>query len=95
MIGILIISHGKLGDSLIRCVNHVMGEKSEQLTYLSITVQDDPDVVVPKALDLVKQLDRGDGVLVLSDICGATRYPVAEKASCVLIQGQHNAIPGG
>ena len=51
MIGILIISHGNLGDSLIRCVNHVMGEKSEQLTYLSITVQDDPDVVVFKALD--------------------------------------------
>ncbi len=79
MIGILIISHGNLGDSLIQCVNHVMGQKSEQLTYLSITVQDDPDVVVPKALELVKQLDRGDGVLVLSDICGATPCNIASR----------------
>ena len=79
MIGILIISHGNLGDSLIHCVNHVMGQKSEQLTYLSITVQDDPDVVMPKALELVKQLDRGDGVLVLSDICGATPCNIATR----------------
>ena len=89
MIGILIISHGNLGDSLIHCVNHVMGQKSEQLTYLSITVQDDPDVVMPKALELVKQLDRGDGVLVLSDICGATpcniasRLVIPEKVECL------------
>lgn len=79
MVGILIISHGNLGDSLIHCVNHVMGQKSEQLTYLSITVQDDPDVVMPKALELVKQLDRGDGVLVLSDICGATPCNIASR----------------
>ena len=79
MIGILIISHGNLGDSLIHCVNHVMGQKSEQLTYLSITIQDDPDVVMPKALELVKQLDRGDGVLVLSDICGATPCNIASR----------------
>ncbi|SCX38519.1 PTS sugar transporter subunit IIA [Nitrosospira sp. Nsp1] len=79
MIGILIISHGNLGDSLIHCVDHVMGQKSERLTYLSITVRDDPDVVVPKALELVKQLDRGDGVLVLSDICGATPCNIASR----------------
>jgi mannose PTS system EIIA component len=79
MVGILIISHGNLGDSLIHCVDHVMGQQSEQLTYLSITVQDDPDVVVPKALELVKQLDLGDGVLVLSDICGATPCNIASR----------------
>ena len=39
MIGILIISHGNLGDSLIHCANHVMGDKSPHLTDLSITVQ--------------------------------------------------------
>ena len=28
MIGILIISHGDLGNSLIHCANHVMGKKT-------------------------------------------------------------------
>jgi PTS system mannose-specific IIA component len=89
MIGILIISHGNLGDSLIRCANHVMGRKSPYLKHLSITIHDDPDIVVPRALELVKELDQGNGVLVLSDICGATpcniasRLVIPEKVECL------------
>jgi mannose PTS system EIIA component len=79
MIGILIISHGNLGDSLIHCANHVMGTKSQHLMDLSISIQDDPDVVISKALELIRQLNCGDGVLVLSDICGATPCNVASR----------------
>jgi len=79
MIGILIISHGNLGDSLIHCANHVMGKKSQRLTHLSVTIQDDPDIVMSKALELVSQLDCGNGVLVLSDICGATPCNIASR----------------
>lgn len=79
MIGILIISHGNLGDSLIHCANHVMGTKSQYLMDLSISIQDDPDVVISKALELIRQLDCGNGVLVLSDICGATPCNIASR----------------
>ena len=79
MIGILIISHGDLGDSLIHCANHVMGKMPKYLMHLGVTVQDDPDVVIPKALELLRQLDRGDGVLILSDICGATPCNIASR----------------
>jgi len=79
MIGILIISHGNLGDSLIHCANHVMGEKPEHLTSLSITIQDDPDAAVRMAAGLVEQLDQGDGVLILCDICGATPCNIASR----------------
>ncbi|HET7062467.1 MAG TPA: PTS fructose transporter subunit IIA [Nitrosospira sp.] len=79
MIGILIISHGNLGDSLIRCANHVMPEKPERLASLSITVRDDPDVSVRDARVLIEQLDQGEGVLILCDICGATPCNVASR----------------
>ena len=79
MIGILIISHGDLGDSLIHCANHVMGEKPKYLMHLSVTIQDDPDVAISKALKLLKKIDRGDGVLILSDICGATPCNIANR----------------
>ena len=79
MIGILIISHGDLGNSLIHCANHVMGERPEHLMHLGVTIHDDPDVIIPKALELLKQLDRGDGVLILSDICGATPCNIANR----------------
>jgi len=79
MIGILIISHGDLGNSLIHCANHVMGKRPEHLMHLGVTIQDDPDDIVPKALELIKKLDCGDGVLILSDICGATPCNIANQ----------------
>ena len=79
MIGILIISHGDLGDSLIHCANHVMGKRPKYLMHLGVTVQDDPDVVTPQALELLRKLDRGEGVLILSDICGATPCNIASR----------------
>jgi PTS system ascorbate-specific IIA component len=79
MIGILIISHGDLGNSLIHCANHVMGKRPEHLIHLGVTTQDYPDVIIPKALELLKQLDCGDGVLILSDICGATPCNIANQ----------------
>lgn len=79
MIGILIISHGSLGESLIHCANHVLGKRSEFLASLSITIEDDPDIVLPEAQKLVKELDHGEGVLVLSDMCGATPCNIASR----------------
>ena len=79
MIGILIISHGDLGDSLIHCANHVMGERPKYLMHLSVTIRDDPDVAISKALKLLRQIDRGDGVLILSDIYGATPCNIANR----------------
>mgnify|MGYP001556237562 CR=1 FL=1 len=79
MIGILIISHGNLGDSLIHCADHVMGQKSPYLTHLSVSIRDDPDAVVSRALELVNKLDCGNGVLVFSDICGATPCNIASR----------------
>jgi PTS system mannose-specific IIA component len=79
MIGILIISHGNLGESLIRCANHVLGKELPYLMHLAVTIRDDPDNIMPRAKKLVSELDSGDGVLVLSDICGATPCNIATR----------------
>lgn len=72
MIGVLIIAHGHLGTSLIECATHVMGNRPAQLEALAISKHDQPDDMLASAQALVKQLDSGKGVLVLSDIYGAT-----------------------
>lgn len=72
MIGILIIAHGTLGESLIHCVSHVFGARPRKIRQLGISVHDEPDSLLPQARELIRQLDQGDGVLVLSDIYGAT-----------------------
>lgn len=72
MVGILIIAHGTLGESLIHCANHVFGGPIPRLAQLSVSVQDEPAAVLPVAREKVAELDDGSGVLVLSDIYGAT-----------------------
>jgi PTS system mannose-specific IIA component len=74
MIGILIIAHGTLGDSLIHCATHVLGERPPLLKQLGVSIHDDPVELLPQARQLVAELneDEGGGVLILSDIYGAT-----------------------
>jgi len=72
MIGILIIAHGTLGESLIHCASHVMGSRPPQLSQLGIGMHDDPVALLPQAQHLVDELNQGSGVLILSDIYGAT-----------------------
>src|SRR5258708_7714337 len=72
MIGILIVSHGAFGESLIHSASHVLGKRPLFLRQLGVTVHDDPEAILPVAKDLIRFLDQGAGVLVLTDIYGAT-----------------------
>ena len=79
MVGILIMSHGAFGESLIHSASHVLGKRPLFLRQLGVTVHDDPDAILPVAEDLIRFLDQGQGVLVLSDIYGATPSNIAVK----------------
>jgi PTS system mannose-specific IIA component len=79
MIGILIVSHGTFGESLIHSASHVLGKRPLFLRQLGVTVHDDPDAILPVGEDLIRFLDQGDGVLVLTDIYGATPSNIAMK----------------
>ena len=79
MIGILIVTHGTLGESLIHCASHVLNKRPPQLTQLGITAQDDPALLLQQARTLVKELDDGDGVLILTDMYGGTPSNMASK----------------
>ncbi len=91
MVGILLVVHGTLGESLIHCASHVMGSRPPQLMQIGVTVHDNPQEILPQALKLVKQLDQGKGVLVLSDIYGATPCNIAAK---LLIPGKVEGVVG-
>jgi mannose PTS system EIIA component len=79
MVGILIISHGAFGESLIHCASHVLGKRPLYLRQLGVTIHDDPDAILPVAEDLIRFLDQGAGVLVLTDIYGATPSNIASR----------------
>ena len=79
MIGILLITHNGLGDSLVDCVRHVLGSVPSNLKTLSVLADDDPKSKENEARALIAQLDTGSGVLLLSDLFGATPSNIARR----------------
>lgn len=79
MIGILLITHDTLGESLIQCASHVLNKRPEQLLQLGLSAGDDPNDLLPLARQLLALADSGAGVLVLTDIYGASPSNLAAK----------------
>jgi len=79
MIGVLLVTHGEIGTALLASANQILGGAPAQVVTLSVWRQDDPDDLVLRARELLEQIDAGDGVLVLTDIFGATPGNVVSR----------------
>lgn len=79
MIGIFLVTHATLGESLIQCACHVLNKRPPQIAQLGVSAQDDPLDVLPLARSMLGWVDSGDGVLLLTDIYGATPSNIAAK----------------
>jgi PTS system ascorbate-specific IIA component len=79
MIGILVISHEPLGTALLHCTRHIFGRLPSQLAALDVIPDEDPDVAVNAARELLKRINDGSGVLVLTALWGATPSRVASR----------------
>lgn len=91
MIGVLIVSHGEIGTSLLASASQILGGAPPQVATLSVWRQDDPDDLVLRARELMDAIDAGDGVLILTDIFGATPGNVVSK---LLRDGKVEGVSG-
>ena len=91
MIGVLIVSHGDIGTSLLTSASQILGEAPAQAATLSVWRADDVDDLVLRARELMEGLDSGDGVLVLTDIFGATPGNVVSR---LLEDGRIEGVSG-
>ncbi|MSQ50721.1 MAG: PTS sugar transporter subunit IIA [Betaproteobacteria bacterium] len=91
MIGILIVTHGSLGDALIGAATHVLGKPLEGLHALPVDGNEDPDTLLARARRLAGEIDMGQGVLLLSDICGGTPCNIVTR---LVAPGNIEAVSG-
>lgn len=89
MIGIVIVVHTPLGGALLNCASHVLGHV-EDVSVHDILPDDKPDVLAPQVLRDILQADHGDGVLVLTDLVGATPANIAKRA---VAEAQASGVP--
>lgn len=71
MIGLVLVTHGRLADEFVAALTHVLGPQEAILT-VCIGAADDPATSQKRIQSAVQQVNRGDGVVILTDLFGGT-----------------------
>ncbi len=78
-VGLLIIAHDKIGTSMKNTAISLVGKCPLPIESLELVQDCDTDASLQIAQDLVKKLNQGDGVLILTDLFGSTPYNITAK----------------
>ena len=70
-LGLLVVSHGELAGELVKATRRIVGDL-EALEAISIGWNDAVDASGRRIEEAVRRLDRGHGVLLLTDMFGGT-----------------------
>lgn len=71
MIGLVLVTHGRLADEFRAALEHVVGPQ-QQIEAITIGAEDDADLCRKDIVEAVKRVDSGDGVVILTDMFGGT-----------------------
>lgn len=71
MIGLVIVTHGKLASEFVAVMEHIVGPQ-QQLAAVCMMPDDDMEVKRLEIITKVKDVDSGKGVLILTDMFGGT-----------------------
>ena len=71
MVGLVVATHGQLADELIRTAEGIIG-KLEQVRAVSVGSSTSMEETREKLCEAIREVDAGDGVIVLTDMFGGT-----------------------
>lgn len=90
MIGLVVVTHGRLAEEFLSATEHVVGPQ-EQIRAVSIGPDDDMEKRRADILEAAQTVDTGDGVIILTDMFGGTpsnlAIAVMEKANAEVVAG--------
>jgi mannose PTS system EIIA component len=76
-VGILLITHSQIGHAIMDTACSMLTQCPLDVEILPIPQDSDPEQLAARAHKLVERLDRGEGVLVLTDMYGSTPSNIA------------------
>jgi PTS system mannose-specific IIA component len=90
MIGMVLVTHGRLAEEFIAALEHVVGPQ-QRIGAVCIGPDDDMEQRRRDILDCVARVNDGDGVVLLTDMFGGTpsnlAISVLDKANVEVIAG--------
>ncbi|WP_462324825.1 PTS sugar transporter subunit IIA [Desulfoplanes sp.] len=90
MIGIVLVTHGGLGEILIETAGSIVGEPP-YCSSVAIDVSRGMDTILAETKEAVTACDQGDGVLILTDMFGGTPTNISLS---LLGSGQLEVVTG-
>ena len=78
-VGILLITHEGIGAALVAVATRLLRQLPLRTEAFEIPFDADPDVLLPAASAALRRVDDGQGVLVLTDLYGATPSNLAAR----------------
>ncbi len=79
MIGLVLVSHGKLAQELCNALVHVVGPQ-DNIEVIGIDPDDDGDQRRDDIISAINRVDCGSGVVVVTDMFGGTPSNLAISA---------------
>ncbi|MGO1001735.1 PTS sugar transporter subunit IIA [Lysobacter sp. CA196] len=80
-VGVLLITHSGIGSALVAVANRLLNPLPLRTEALEVPFDADPDALLPLASAALRRVDDGDGVLVLTDLYGASPSNLAARVS--------------
>jgi PTS system mannose-specific IIA component len=71
MIGLILVTHGKLAEEFVHAMQHVVG-RQEAVATVCIGPNDDMEARRREIADAIKAVDAGEGTIILTDLFGGT-----------------------
>ena len=91
MIGIVIVTHGQLGNALVETAEIIFSEKPESIISVSINLTENVEKLRKKINTAIRSVDANKGVLILTDMFGGTpsnlSYSFLEEGRIEVISG--------
>jgi mannose PTS system EIIA component len=91
MTGILIVTHGQLGDALIEAAEFILGKRLENVASVSVNINESAEKLRNSIAAGIKLVNKNMGVLILTDMFGGTpsnlSYSFLEEGSIEVLSG--------
>ncbi len=78
-VGILLVTHEGIGQPLLAVAARLLGRLPLACEAFEVPFDAEPDALLPQASAAMRRVDGGDGVLVLTDLYGATPANLAAR----------------
>ena len=91
MIGIVVVTHSRLGEALLEAAEFILGSRPQGAVFVSIDLNQNVDRLREKVAAGIKKVSQDQGVLILTDMFGGTpsniSYSFLEEGRVEVLSG--------